>query len=211
MNKALAHFITITRHRILVARGCFAVGLYVQGLTHDLSKYAPVEFLQGARYYQGDRSPNNAEREAKGYSEAWMHHKGRNKHHYEYWTDYSAHETKGVFVPVEMPRRYVVEMFMDRIAASKVYKGKDYKDSDPLLYFSKGKDHCIMHPRTKGLLEALLMMLAKYGEEETFAYIKEHVLRQKSLGARLRQRRMRVVVRRAFSRSLKKERMGRAR
>lgn len=47
-------------------KGCFAVGLYKQGLTHDLSKYSPTEFLVGARYFQGDRSPNNAEREEKG-------------------------------------------------------------------------------------------------------------------------------------------------
>ena len=88
--KAFAHFKTITHHKMLVMQGCFKVGLYRQGLLHDMSKYCPAEFLVGARYYQGDRSPNNAEREAIGYSSAWLHHKGRNKHHYEYWIDYSA-------------------------------------------------------------------------------------------------------------------------
>ena len=85
--KAWQHFKTITKHRWLVLKGCFRVGLYAQGLTHDLSKYSPTEFRMGAKYYQGTRSPNAAEREDKGYSEAWMHHKGRNRHHYEYWTD----------------------------------------------------------------------------------------------------------------------------
>ena len=85
--KAWQHFKTITKHRHLVRAGCFRVGLYWQGLTHDLSKYSLTEFLPGAKYYQGNRSPNAAEREDKGYSEAWMHHKGRNRHHYEYWTD----------------------------------------------------------------------------------------------------------------------------
>ena len=86
--KAWRHFRTITHHKILVMKGCFKLGLYRQGLLHDMSKYSPTEFLVGCRYYQGTRSPNNAEREAKGYSSAWLHHKGRNKHHYEYWIDY---------------------------------------------------------------------------------------------------------------------------
>ena len=110
----IKHFITITRHRRLVRQGCFRVGLYWRGLTHDLSKYSPTEFWTGAKYYQGYRSPNNAERETKGFSEAWLHHKGRNKHHYEYWMDYSATGTKG-FVPAKMPKRYIIEMFMDNI------------------------------------------------------------------------------------------------
>ena len=106
---------------MLVLAGCFRVGLYWQGLTHDLSKYSPTEFLIGARYYQGDRSPNAAERQDKGYSEAWMHHKGRNRHHYEYWTDMNM-QTR-CYESVQMPRRYLVEQIMDRRAACIVYQG----------------------------------------------------------------------------------------
>ena len=86
---AIKHFKTITHHKILVAKGCFRVGLYRQGLLHDMSKYSPSEFLVGCKYYQGFRSPNDAERRAKGYSSSWLHHKGRNKHHFDYWLDYS--------------------------------------------------------------------------------------------------------------------------
>ena len=118
MNKAWLHFKTITYHKYLVMQGCFKVGLYKQGLLHDLSKYTPSEFIVGAKYYQGNRSPNNAEREDIGYSSAWLHHKGRNKHHYEYWIDYSEAVEDGL-VPVPIPDRYLVEMFMDRVAASK--------------------------------------------------------------------------------------------
>ena len=32
------HFETITRHKLLVMKYCFACGLYEQGLAHDLSK-----------------------------------------------------------------------------------------------------------------------------------------------------------------------------
>ena len=131
--RPLKHFGTITKHKFLVMKECFRVGLYRQGLLHDLSKYGWTEFRVGCRYYQGNRSPNNAEREDRGYSSAWLHHKGRNKHHYEYWIDYSLDGT-GLLTGMEMPVRYVVEMFLDRIAASKVYKGNRYKDNDPLEY-----------------------------------------------------------------------------
>ena len=131
------HFKTITHHRRLVRHGCFRVGLYWQGLTHDLSKYSPIEFWTGVRYYQGNRSPNTAEREAKGYSEAWMHHKGRNKHHFEYWTDINPATRR--YEPVEMPRRYLAEMVMDRIAACKTYQGAAYTDGSPLAYLERAR------------------------------------------------------------------------
>lgn len=174
--KIWKHFKTITYHKYLVAKGCFKVGLYKQGIFHDMSKYSPTEFLVGARYYQGDRSPNNAEREAIGYSSAWLHHKGRNKHHYEYWIDYSLKSIDGGMAPAPMPKKYVVEMLMDRIAASKVYQKEKYTDSSPLTYYKLGKDGAPIHEDTKALLEKLLNMLAQNGEKETFRYIREEVL-----------------------------------
>ena len=179
MKNAWNHFKTITHHKILVAKGCFRVGLYWQGLIHDLSKYSPTEFMVGVKYYQGTRSPNNAEREAIGFSSAWLHHKGRNKHHYEYWIDYSTHEIPGGMAPVPMPDRYIAEMIMDRIAASKVYEGKNYRDSSPLKYYYKGTDHAPLHPYTRKKLLRYLKMLAKYGEEHTFERIKTDLVKKK--------------------------------
>lgn len=178
MGKAWNHFKTITYHKLLVAEGCFRAGLYRQGILHDLSKYSPSEFIVGARYYQGTRSPNNAEREERGYSAAWMHHKGRNKHHFEYWTDYSnVPEERGQVVPVPMPDRYVAEMIMDRIAASKVYKGKEYTDASPLEYYFQGRARKLIHPKTAETLERMLRLLAEEGEDKTFARIRRELVR----------------------------------
>ena len=174
MNKAWLHFKTITYHKYLVMQGCFKVGLYKQGLLHDLSKYSPSEFIMGAKYYQGNRSPNNAEREDIGYSSAWLHHKGRNKHHFDYWLDYS--EEEGGLMPVPMPDRYIVEMFMDRIAASKVYNGSKYTDRSALEYYKSGKGIKLLHKTTKKKLEFLLHMLAEKGEDYTFRYIRKRIL-----------------------------------
>ena len=81
------HLKTITRHRHAVFIHCCKAGIPIRGLLHDLSKYSPDEFISGAKYYKGTRSPNEEERAIYGYSKAWLHHKGRNKHHFEYWSD----------------------------------------------------------------------------------------------------------------------------
>ena len=170
MNKAFSHLRTILRHRHMVIRHCKKAGILWQGLFHDLSKFSPTEFLQGAKFYMGYRSPNEAEREQNGYSLAWIHHKGRNKHHFEYWTDYSP-QTR-MMGPVKMPLKYVKEMFCDRVAASKIYMGENYTDASSLEYFMKAKGKRIIHPETSDLLESLLIMLKEQGEEKTFAYLR---------------------------------------
>ncbi|MCC8068027.1 MAG: DUF5662 family protein [Clostridiales bacterium] len=205
--KAKGHLKTITEHKILVMKGCFRIGLYRQGLTHDLSKYLPAELFEGFRYYEdGKSSPNNGERRDKGYSEAWMHHKGRNRHHFEYWLDYrlpaekqpGAQKTAGggenapvtgsltddiklgapyPLQAVQMPRKYVAEMLMDRIAASKNYNKNSYTQHDSLAYFEKGMGHYLMHPQTKKELHGMLRILDERGEEELIRFIKDYYLK----------------------------------
>lgn len=173
-KNSVHHFKTITSHKLLVMHYCFKIGLYRQGLLHDLSKYTPIEFLNGVRYYQGFRSPNDAERADKGYSEAWMHHKGRNKHHLEYWTDYRIGGVKGTMYGVKMPLNYVLEMFCDRIAASRIYNKDSYTDDMPLTYFLKGKSSPMLHPETAAFLEKLLRLLAVQGEDKALRAIRKY-------------------------------------
>ncbi|MGN0814063.1 MAG: DUF5662 family protein [Candidatus Coproplasma sp.] len=167
----IKHFITITKHRHAVLRNCFKVGLYRQGLTHDLSKYSPTEFWPGAKYYQGNKSPQVKERELFGYSSAWLHHKGRNKHHFEYWTDFA----DGRKVYVEMPPRYFAEMVCDRIAASKIYLKDKYNDAYPLEYFKTRTDISGMNENTAKSLEYFLTLLSEQGEKKMFAELKKFV------------------------------------
>ncbi|MCR5256128.1 MAG: DUF5662 family protein [Acetatifactor sp.] len=181
LKNAFLHFKTISHHRKLVRKGCFKVGLYKQGLLHDLSKYSPDEFFVGVKYFQGFRSPNNAEREDIGYSSSWLHHKGRNKHHYEYWVDYNYRsEPENLIIPVKMPDKYLAEMVMDRIAASKTYNGADYKDSDSLNYYLLGKGKVPINKETGDELEKILRILANEGEEAMYKYVRTEVLHRKS-------------------------------
>ena len=168
----LKHFVTITRHRHEVIKNCFKAGIPFQGLKHDLSKYSFCEFSKGAKYFQGTRSPNEAEREEYGYSLTWMHHKGRNRHHFEYWTDYDPVTKK--ISPVKMPRKYVVEMFCDRVAASKIYMKDKYTGDAPLAYFLKAKKRRFIHKETSDELEYLLVTLSEKGEKAAFAAAKAY-------------------------------------
>ena len=156
-QKFWGHLSTITRHRHKVIAHCARAGILWQGLRHDLSKYSPTEFWQGVKFFDGTHSPTEDERRTLGYSLAWMHHKGRNRHHWEYWTDYSVEEKR--YVPVPMPRRYMAEMICDRIAASKIYNGPKYTDASPLEYLQRGKMHDHMHPETHALLTRFMSQL----------------------------------------------------
>lgn len=172
LYNARHHLKTINQHRWLVFQHCVKAGIPLQGLKHDLSKYAPVEFWNGVKYYQGGhRSPNVGERKDKGYSDAWLHHRGRNRHHFEYWFDNSLNAFE--LVPVEMPLQYVIEMFCDRVAASKVYQGERYTDQVPLKYFGLFDYSKLMHPNTQAILKKLLVMLAEEGEDTTFTFIRK--------------------------------------
>lgn len=164
------HFKTITKHKILVGKLCFKVHLYKHGLLHDLSKYTPTEFITGIKYYKGTYSPNSAERNEKDYSTAWLHHKGRSKHHWEYWVDF----TRKGQVPAKIPYNYVLEMFCDRVAASKIYEGKNYTDAFPLQYYESGQYSYILHPETRALLRFMLVYLKDHGLDDTIKMINRH-------------------------------------
>ena len=170
MIHPIKHFHVVHRHRQVVMQHCLKAGIPLQGLVHDLSKYSPTEFIPGAIYYMGDKSPTVMERQVHGQSKAWMHHKGRNKHHCEYWSDYQSKTKKQE--PVRMPPKYVIEMFCDRVAACKVYQGSHYTDEEPLKFYRLGYGIECMHPETARVLEKWLVMLKEKGEEETFAYIR---------------------------------------
>ncbi len=171
----IKHFITITRHRHAVMKHCFKAGLIRQGFTHDLSKYSPAEFWSGAKYYQGNRSPQAKEREVLGYSPAWLHHKGRNKHHFEYWTDYA----DGKKVYIKMPAKYFAEMICDRVAASKIYMKKNYNDSLPLNYLETRTDKEGMNSNTYKDLHMFLTILKEHGEKYMFRKLKQFVKENK--------------------------------
>lgn len=168
LARLLGHLCTVHEHRSLVRRNCFACGLYWQGLTHDLSKYSPSEFWPSVRYYQGYRSPYTLQKEMQGYAPGWLHHKGRNRHHWEYWYD----TLDGHWQPIRMPDRFLAEMVCDRVAASRTYLRERYTSSSPLQYFESRAESGYMNPATRDSLHHILAMISDQGEQETFRWIR---------------------------------------
>lgn len=184
LKNAWHHLGTVSQHKWLVFELCARCGIPFQGVVHDLSKFSPDEFMAGVRYYQGDRSPNAAERHANGFSRAWIHHKGRNKHHYEYWLD-MREGGDGTLEGNLIPTRYMVEMFCDRVAASKVYSKDAYTDASPLEYFQRELTigNLPFHPESAAFLYVLLEHLAQHGEDETVKFIRKNIIEPRYLYA----------------------------
>ncbi len=170
-KRLFLHLHTVDTHRYEVMKNCFACGIPLAGIRHDLSKYSPAEFNVSVRYFQGTRSPYMYEKEHFGYSEGWLHHKGRNRHHWEYWYDM----IDGKWVPLEMPFDCLVEMVCDRVAACKVYQKEKYTNASALEYYLSRNDRFYMHEKTAAALEAILRDIAKRGEKAVFADLKKQV------------------------------------
>lgn len=160
LEKYIKHFMVISKHKFYVMRFCFKCGFYKRGILHDLSKYGLTEFFSSAKYFQGNRSPIEAEKDKNGYSIAWQHHKGHNPHHWEYWID-----NIGTYknTPCKIPYEYVIEMLCDWLAAGIVYSkqkpnfNKPY--AEPLKYYNAHKNERIFYKETQKLIEYYLNII----------------------------------------------------
>lgn len=167
------HFKTITAHKLLVSAYCFKSGLIAQGIRHDLSKYMPVEFWAGVKYYQGNRSPIDKEKEINGYSMGWLHHKGTNLHHWEHWIDVDKNTHEIIVHPMKF--NYIAESICDRVAACRIYQKEKYTQSSAYDYFINGIDRHLMHPETAKTYEKYLGLIKDLGEDKAFKILKEDV------------------------------------
>lgn len=167
MNKLFAHLKTVRTHRKWVRKWCFKMGIPIQGLLHDLSKYSPIELSQ-YKYYNGKRSPHDNMRDELGYSNSWYHHRNKNKHHDDYWIDSITRETA-----VKMPYKYVIEMLCDMCGASQAYNPGAWKPEKMLEYYNKRfygetPEVHIINKDTKELFEQLLGKLSELNDMKLF-------------------------------------------
>ena len=158
LKNIVGHFMVITRHKWVVFKLCCKVGQPWRGLVHDLSKYSPTEFWEGVKYFNGKHSPITDAKKDKGYSQAWLHHKGRNKHHTDYWVDLSAPDKTPI-----IPYQYVAEMLCDKLAAGMVYKGKDWTKEYELDYWLNERDKTLDNDQVEALITEFLTQVSKDG------------------------------------------------
>ena len=164
------HIKIVSKHKWLVFKFSVKLGIPFRGLMHDLSKFSYDEFWESVKYYDGKVSPITKCKQENGYSKAWLHHKGRNKHHVQYWVDLG---TKGV-APV-IPYKYVVEMICDKLSASITYNGKNWTNSSEYEYWVKEKKRIIVNPKIENFLEEVFLNLKENGLEKILdkKYLKE--------------------------------------
>lgn len=163
MSKFFKHLNKILTHKRWVAHYCFMCGLYWQGIMHDMSKFSPTEFWESVKYYQGTRSPINACKEDKGYSMAWFHHRGRNKHHWEFWMD----DFEKGSIPKKMPFKYALEMICDYLGAGRAYAGDTFTMDGEYAWWLSKKDIVKMHKDTFVFTCEIMDHMKEYGIEET--------------------------------------------
>lgn len=135
-------------HKFWVAYYCFQLGLYWQGITHDLSKFSWTEFSRAVKYWDDKISSLNNEKRINGYSETFLHHRGRNPHHYEYWI----HSLDDGGIPAKMPLKYALELVCDYLAAAKTYGGNPKEEC---VWWNKYKNHMKIHEDTKDLISII--------------------------------------------------------
>ncbi len=152
------HLWVIIKHKHRVFINCCRCGIPWRGIVHDLSKFSPTEFFESAKFYQGYRSPIGVCRRANGVCYAWLHHKGRNKHHIEYWLDPDCELT-----PL-MPYKYAVECVCDKLAATRTYKGKNYETEAPLEHWYRYGSKVDGNPKTMAFLERVFLDVKDHGE-----------------------------------------------
>ena len=159
-NKYVKYFKTICTHKWYVFVECCKLGIIWQGIVHDMSKFSPSEFIASAWYYFGDRSDSVInEGIIEKYQQAWLHHKGHNKHHWEYWVDWDSNT--GEYILTHIPLRYMEEMYADMVGASKAYNKKDFDCGEPFKYFTEKCNGWVMDSENKKWLKDKLEELSK--------------------------------------------------
>lgn len=162
LKNIVKHFLLITKHKWVVLKLCIKVGIPWRGLLHDLSKYSPTEFWESARYFNGKYSPITDCKNEKGYSKAWLHHKGRNRHHPEYWFDHTAPDKTPL-----IPYPYVAEMICDKMAAGMIYNGNNFTKDTELIYWQKESQHTHLNPKIKEMLTDIFTQVSQNGVKKT--------------------------------------------
>lgn len=173
LSNIFNHWKTIRTHRKWVRKYCFMAGIPWRGLTHDLSKYNPIEFLESARYWTGTSSPIEETKKAQGYSRAWLHHRGHNTHHWAYWAD---NFSEGLIV-YPMPCKDFVEMVCDFLAAGHAYNKERFSYSRENKWWLANRDTTCkaMHENNKRMLDIIFSDL-EIAEDPSIAGLKRDMV-----------------------------------
>lgn len=146
-------------HKWYVLVECFKRGQFWLGITHDLSKFLPDEFIPYAQYFYGNYPAwdeikhfmpwftKTKEAAELKFNTAWLKHIHRNKHHWQHWVLINDSSDPQISA-LRMPNKYRTEMVCDWRGAGKAINGVD----DTCTWYAKNKGKQIMHETTKALV-----------------------------------------------------------
>ena len=170
--KYFKHLWVVIKHRHNVLRYSTKLGIFWTGLVHDLSKFRPVEFWRSVKYFDGKKSPTIVERKNHdNFSYICVAHTGRNKHHWQYWVDY----TREDIVVNRLPFKNNLEYVADILSASKVYNPKAFTLMVAHDYFKEHSQTYLMHPASK----EFILWVIKEAHEKGFKAVKKKITRSK--------------------------------
>ncbi|MCK9596677.1 DUF5662 family protein [Candidatus Pacearchaeota archaeon] len=148
----LKYFWYVLRHKYYVFIECRKEGILWRGITHDLSKFLPDEFISYAKYFYSDYSKLDEYDKLsllKAFNKAWLKHIHRNPHHWQYWI---LHFDDGGYEAIYMYGDYTKEMLCDWIGA-----GKSIKGGLPVLeWYKRNKFNQIIHRLSREWIERSL-------------------------------------------------------
>jgi hypothetical protein len=170
--KFFKHLWVVIKHKSNVLYYASKLGIFWTGLVHDLTKFSPTEFNRSVKYFHGKKSPTIVERASHdNFSYICVAHTGRNKHHWQYWVDY----TRWEIVVNKIPFRHALEYVADVLSASKVYNPKDFNFMVAHDYFKEHSKTYLMHPATK----EFILWCIKEAHDNGFKAVKKKISKAK--------------------------------
>lgn len=143
MRPHLLYLWYVLRHKWYVFIECCHFGLPWAGLTHDLSKLTPAEWLPYVNFFYNHSSVKSIRDEQQAaFDAAWNHHQKVNPHHWQYWVMLFDTGSQRV---LPIPDRYRKEMIADWRGASRAIKGTD----NTVEWYLLNYDNMQLHAETR--------------------------------------------------------------
>jgi hypothetical protein len=166
MNKNISYLKYILKHKWYVLKECCRLGIVWRGLTHDLSKFLPSEWIPYRNFFYGKyhsvyefhgdvrndmliHGVTFKEEVDDAFNYSWLKHIHRNPHHWQHWI---LHYDNGTVEARKIPEKYLREMLADWIGAGLAITGKkDIKE-----WYYKNRDNIVMHPKSRAWIESMI-------------------------------------------------------
>ena len=121
---------------------------------HDESKFSKDEYDAYDKYFFKDKEAAKEE-----FEKAWLHHIRNNPHHWNYWVVVDA---KNEVYPIDMPKRYVIEMLCDHLSFA--FKKNDLNEI--FEFYCNKKSDMVLTKNTRDLYESYLNKIAAIIKKE---------------------------------------------